>query len=123
MTVVYDIERSCVVWVGKGKGRATIDKFFNKMLTDSQKKKIQHGTCDMGAAYIGAIEAHCTNAKLVLDRFHVVKAFNDAVDEVRKEEWREATGDKRKALKGLRWILYKHPSNRTKSETKLLDFQ
>ncbi len=121
VTVVYDIERSCVVWVGKGKGRSTIDKFFKEMLTDRQKEKIKYGTCDMGAAYIGAIETHCPNAELVLDRFHIAKAINDAVDDVRKEEWRDATGDKRKALKGLRWILYKHPSNRTKNESKMLN--
>ena len=53
------------------------------------------------------------NAKLVLDRFHIAKALNEALDEVRKEEWRKASGAKRKALKGLRWVLFKHPSNRT----------
>ena len=40
----------------------------------------------MSQAYIGAIEAHCPNAKLVLDRFHIVKALNEAVDDVRKEQ-------------------------------------
>jgi len=48
----------------------------------------------------------------VLDRFHVVKALNDAVDEVRKEQWREADAPTRKALKGLRWPLYRHSSTR-----------
>ena len=56
----------------------------------------------MSQAYIGAIEDHCPNAKLVLDRFHIAKAPNDAIDEVRKEQWREASKDERKALKGLR---------------------
>jgi transposase len=27
-TIVYDLDRSCVLWVGKGKGRETIDLFF-----------------------------------------------------------------------------------------------
>ncbi len=121
VTLVYDIKRACVVWVGKGKGRETIDKFFKKMLTDRQKKKIKYGTCDMSQAYIGAIEAHCPNAKLILDRFHLAKALNEAVDEVRKEEWREADADTRKALKGLRWLLYKHPSKRTKRDTRVLN--
>ena len=120
-TVVYDIERSCVVWVGKGKGRETIDVFFHDMLTQEQKEAIKWGTCDMSQAYIGAIEHHCPKATLVLDRFHIAKALNKAVDEVRKEEWRNACGDERKALKGLRWLLYKHSSNRSKDERATLD--
>jgi transposase len=120
-TVVYDIDRSCVVWVGKGKGRETIDVFFNEILTCEQKEDIQWATCDMSQAYIGAIEHHCPNATLVLDRFHIAKALNNAVDEVRKEEWRKAHSDDRKALKGLRWLLYKHSSNRSRDERATLE--
>ena len=75
----------------------------------------------MSQAYIGAIEEHCKNATLVLDRFHIVKALNDAVDEVRKDQWRKASGDKRKALKGLRWLLFKHSSKRSKKDSRILN--
>ncbi len=121
ITVVYDLERSCVLWVGKGKSRDTIDSFFNEHLSDYQKKQIQWGCCDMSKTYIGAIKEHCPNAKLVLDRFHIVKALNSAMDEVRKEEWRSVTGDERKALKGLRWLLFRHGSNRTRRDKRILD--
>ena len=120
-TIVYDIDRSCVVWVGKGKGSETIDQFFTKFLNAYQKKKIKWATCDMSRAYIGAIEKHCPNAALVLDRFHIAKALNDAVDQVRKEQWRKASPDIRKALKGLRWLLFKHSSNRSKKDTRVLN--
>jgi len=121
VTVVYDLERGCVVWVGKGKARATINHFFKTELSDYQRKHIECASCDTSATFIGAIEHHCPNAKLVLDRFHIVKALNEAVDEVRKEQWREATKDERKALKGLRWLLFKHPSNRTPEDELLLE--
>jgi transposase len=119
-TLVYDLDRSCIVWVGPGKGRATIDVFFNEVLSDYQKKQIQWASCDMSAAYIGAITDHCLNATLVLDRFHVVKALNAAVDEVRKEQWRLASREERKALKGLRWLLYRHSSTRSRKDTQSL---
>jgi len=119
-TLVYDLDRSVVVWVGKGKGRKTIDEFFNTMLSDYQKQKITAGSCDMSDAYIGAIRTHCPNATLVLDRFHIVKALNAAVDEVRKEQWRDAGVDERKALKGLRWLLYRHSSTRSRKDTRTL---
>lgn len=120
-TVVYDLDRSCVVWVGPGKGRETIDKFFTEQLSDYQKRQIKWACCDMSAAYIGAIEHHCPNVTLVLDHFHIVKALNNAVDEVRKEQWREASIDERKALKGLRWLLFKHSSNRSKKDSRTLN--
>lgn len=116
VTVVYDLEQGRVVWVGKGKGRDTIDIFFNKELSDYQKKQIKWACCDMSKTYIGAVKEHCKNAKLVLDRFHIAKALNGAMDEVRKEQWRNTTGDERKMLKGLRWILFRHSSDRTRHD-------
>ena len=75
----------------------------------------------MSEAYVGAIEEHCKNALLVIDRFHVAKALNAAMDEVRKEEWREADGEERQALKGLRWLLFRHHGNRTKGDIRKLN--
>lgn len=120
-TIVYDLDKGCVLWVGKGKGRETIDHFFTTQLSEYQRGQITWASCDMGQTYIGAIEDFCINAKLVLDHFHVVKALNDAVDEIRKEAWREACSDNKKAMKGLRWLLYKHSSTRTKGNTKTLN--
>ena len=74
----------------------------------------------MAQTYIDAIEHWCPNATLVLDRFHIVKALNNAVDEVRKEQWRQASKEERVALKGLRWLLYMHSSKRTKEDVKRL---
>jgi transposase len=119
-TVVYDLDRSCVVWVGRGKARETIDRFFHH-LSPYQKDRVKWACCDMSEAFIGAIQEHCSNAQLVLDRFHVVKALNDAVDEVRKEQWRQALGaEDRKALKGLRWLLFRHSSTRSPQDARTL---
>ncbi|NOX91378.1 MAG: transposase, partial [Gammaproteobacteria bacterium] len=99
--------------MSEGKGHETIDKFLNTALSDYQKKAITAGCCDMSDAYIGAIRAHRLNATLVLDRCHIVKALNAAVDEVRKEQWREA-------LKGLRWLLYRHSFTRSRKDIRTL---
>ncbi|MBD3327908.1 ISL3 family transposase, partial [Candidatus Peregrinibacteria bacterium] len=122
-TIVYDLDRGCVVWVGKGKGRETIDRFFEKHLSAYQRNGILFASCDMAQAYIGAIKHYCENAVLVIDRFHVAKALNEAMDEVRKEQWRELLSQNdegRKALKGLRWILFRHSRNRSRRDRKLL---
>ena len=88
-SMTWSARSSCQV--GQGRGRATIDQFFDHQLSDYQKSQIHTGCCDMSEAYMCAISSHCPNAQLVLDRFHIVKALNDAIDDVRKEQWREAS--------------------------------
>jgi len=56
----------------------------------------------------------------VLDRFHLVKNLNAVVDEVRKQQWRAAGADQKKAIKGLRWLLYRHFSTRSRKQTAAL---
>ena len=111
MPPVYDLERSRVVWVGQGKARETIDAFFRDHLSASQKDRIRWACCDLSETFIGAIGRHCPNAELVLDRFHVVKALNEAVDEVRKEQWRQACGEDRKLTASLRPSLAPGPGH------------
>jgi transposase len=121
ITVIYDLDKSRVVWVGKGKGRDTVDNFFNNELTDVQKKKIKWGSCDMYQTYIDALEYHCPNITVVLDRFHVAKALNEALDNARKEEWQNIDEKNRKSFKGIRWLLFKHASKRTEKETEMIN--
>jgi len=49
-----------------------------------------------------------------------VKAIHTALDEVRKEQWREATAQERKVLKGLRWLLFKRSSKRSDEDSRTL---
>lgn len=120
-TLVYDLDRACVAWVGEGKGREAIGRFFNELLSDAQKRRILWASSDMSTAYTEAIKAHCPNATLVIDRFHLVKALNEAVDEVRKEQWRELGPEQRKSIKGLRWLLGMGSATRTKAHTRELN--
>jgi transposase len=123
-SVVYDLERSCVVWVGRGKTKECITTFFETAISLYQRKKIKFAVCDMSRAYMSAIDEFCPNATLVIDRFHIAKALNEAVDEVRKEQWREmlkGDNEKRKVLKGLRWLLFKHSANRSREESRTLN--
>jgi transposase len=119
-TIIYDLDRTRVVWVGEGKGRETVDRFFTEILSPYQRANVRWACSDMSEAYMGAIRDHCPNATLVIDRFHIVKALNAAVDEVRKEQWREAAKHDRKALKGIRWILFRHSSTRSRKDNHTL---
>lgn len=120
-TVVYDLDKGKVLWVGKGKAKATLEWFFKHKLTPHQRDKVEVACCDMARGYTESIKENLPNVKLVIDRFHVVKALNEAVDEVRKEAWRELDKEQRSAFKGIRWLLYFHSSNRSKADTRALN--
>lgn len=120
-TVVYDLDRAKVVWVGAGKGADTFEGFMKQHLSEHQRRQIKYACCDMSKAYIGVIKKWLANATLVIDRFHVVKALNEAMDEVRKEEWRKVEKSKKPFFKGLRWILFRHSSTRKKGQTRAIN--
>ena len=75
----------------------------------------------MSQAYIAIIERYLVNATLVIDRFHIVKALNEALDEVRKEEWRKVERSGKAFFKGLRWILLRSSGTRTKRHTRMIN--
>ena len=115
------MERSQVVWVGKGKGKETIDYFFRNNLSKGQRDRIGHACCDMSKAYISSIKENCPKAILVLDKFHIVQAINKAVDEVRKEVWRVASQEDKKVFRGLRWLIAYSKASRDKVQTRKLN--
>jgi transposase len=115
-TIIYDLGRSKVLWVGRGKGAETLEDFLINHLSAYQRKQIRFASCDMSQAYVGTIERLLPHVTLVIDRFHIVKALNAALDEVRKEEWHKAETADKKTVKGLRWLLLRGSKTRTRSD-------
>ena len=62
-------------------------------------------------------------ARIVFERFHIVKLCNDMPTRLRRALYREATEQRHKdVLKGTRWLLRKNPESidRTRDEGKRL---
>lgn len=112
VTVVVDHERSEVVWAAPGKNAETLTAFFT-MLGEERCAQLEAITIDMSGAYIKAVTEASPHALLVFDRFHVQRLAHNALDEVRREEVREATLEDKPALKRTRWALQKNPWNLT----------
>jgi transposase len=108
LTVVWDHDRSRVVWTGEGKAEESLVPFFNQ-LGSERCAAIEVVTGDMSAAYINAVEHNLTNAKFVLDHFHVLKLAHKALDTVRRQiaqELRvEGDTEQAKAIKNSRYVL------------------
>jgi len=110
MTVVLDYVSGRVVWMGQGRKAETLDTFFAGM-TDQQKQAIQAVAIDMWEAFIKSVQTHCPQAKIVFDLFHVVKAYGEVIDEVRRQEYKKADKPQRDVIKGSRYLLLSNRRN------------
>lgn len=82
----------------------TLTAFWKKVKRNNIK--IELVTSDMSAAYISSVAQNAPQAKHVYDKFHVVELVNDAVDKVRRSVWNQENDiEKRKLIKGTRWML------------------
>lgn len=89
LTVVTDHDTGQVVWIGVGIGKDVLKQFMED-LTQEQRDNIKLVSAD-GAKWIkSCVEAYLSNAELCIDGFHVVSWALEAMDECRKQSWREA---------------------------------
>lgn len=110
MTVVLDYDTGRVVWMGEGRQTATIDEFFEAMPAEV-REGIEAVAIDMWEPYINAVRSWCPQAAIVFDLFHVVKAFNKVIDDIRNEEFRKASADLREVLTGSKYLFLKNWGN------------
>ena len=124
ITTVVDHDTGKVIWATEGKGAAAVESFFDALGAE-RLAKLELVTVDMAAGFLKAIREKAPHAKVVLDRFHVQRLASDALDRVRRDQWRELQGtDEGRAVKNTRFALLKNPSNLSaKDEAKLSQVQ
>jgi transposase len=113
LTVVYDLERRVLLWVGEDRTEEAVRPFFTEELGKRRCQTLRAVCMDMWAPYAKLVREYAVNAQLLFDRFHIVKHLNEAVDAARRELWRELTTKERVDFKGTRWLLLKNPWNLT----------
>jgi len=110
VTLVLDLDSGAVVFVGDGKGADALKPFWRRLKL--ARAKIRAVASDMSPAYIGAVLENLPQARLVFDRFHVMKLLNEKLTELRRDLYREAKDLLAKnVLKGIRWLLLMNPEN------------
>jgi transposase len=119
LTMVYqlDEDRKRLLWVGQDRETKTLERFFN-CLGKEQSGQLEFVCSDMWRPYVGVIAERAEDAVHVLDRFHIMRLMNKAIDEVRRGEVKQLERDGYEPiLKHSRWCLLKRRENRTKRQT------
>lgn len=111
LTVVYDLERRVLLWVGDDRTEEAVRPFFTHEMGKRRCQTLRFVCMDMWAPYANLVREQAVNAQLLFDRFHIVKHLNEAVDAGRRELWRQLTSKERVTFKGTRWLLLKNPWN------------
>lgn len=108
LTCVFDLNNSRLIWVGIGKNKETLSKFFER-LGKERSKGIRAVAIDMSKAYIEGVKEYCPNALIVHDKFHIVRDFNKVMDRIRIDEFKNADEQYKGFFKKTKWLLVMNP--------------
>ncbi|MDN5973373.1 ISL3 family transposase [Bifidobacterium crudilactis] len=92
ITVAADLAEHDVINVTGGKDSSTVERFARDFMDhNGVPEYVRLVTCDMSLGFQKGVREHLPNARRIVDKFHVIKHANEAVDEVRKTEGRGNT--------------------------------
>lgn len=119
LTVVVDHDTGRLLWAKPGRDKDTLGAFFEEL--GAQRSALITLVSADAAEWIATVVAEqCPNATLCADPFHMVAWATGALDEVRRQVWRDArrigVTAMAKRLKGCRYPLLKNPGNLTAAQ-------
>jgi transposase len=113
--VVSDLERRRPIWFGgEDRSEKSMDSFY-EWLGPKKSKRIRLAVMDMWKPFRkSTLKAqHAPQARILFDKFHVLRHLGEALDKVRKSEYARLTGKDRRFIKGQRYTLLAHRENLT----------
>ncbi len=121
VTVVLNGDNGEVLHLAEGKKKESLESFFEK-LTSKQIEKIEAIGMDRAGAYKSVVSEYAPHAAIVFDKFHLISNYHQAIDKVRRDEWRKANAENKKFIKGQRYNLFRNPENlKPEQESSLKD--
>ncbi|MBY0586558.1 ISL3 family transposase [bacterium] len=117
VTLVYQIDAGArrLLWIGEDRTKATLERFF-RIFGKHRTSQLKYICSDMWRAYLTVVAQQASAAIDILDRFHIFKMFNKAIDQVRAQEARQLKARGRETLKHSRWLLLKRRGNLKRRE-------
>lgn len=118
LTLVYQLDEGAkrLLHVARDRTEASLNGFFD-LLSESTIRRIRFACTDTLPAYLKVLQSRASQALSILDRFHIMKKFGEAIDKVRAEEARQMKQDGyEEVLKNSRWCLLKRKAKLTMRE-------
>lgn len=111
--IISNIEHNTAVEVLCDRTKKTVMGHFQTM---QGREKVQYVAMTMWNPYREAVEALMPQATIVIDKFHVVRMANEALETVRKAQRAQLTTKERRGLMHDRFVLLKRRHDLTDKE-------
>lgn len=118
-TLIANLDRSKPLAVLPDRKNITIRHYLSSIPLE-QREKVNEVSLDMLATFINLAKEFFPNARIVVDRFHVMQHVNKMMDKIRTTDYKNLTAEEKKEIKGMRWVMNKRSSNLTEMEKSLL---
>ena len=116
--VIANIQSDTIVDLLPNRNKDSVVRFLHQL---EGKERIQYVAMDMWTPYRDAVQAVIPEARIVIDKFHVVRMANDAVEKVRKSLRERLTPKQRRGLMHDRFVLLKRERDLNDRERLLMD--
>ena len=116
--VIANIQNNTIVELLPNRNKDTVVRFLHHL---EGKERIQYVAMDMWTPYRDAVRAVIPQAEIVVDKFHVVRMANDAMERVRKSLRESLTPKQRRGLMHDRFVLLKRERDLNDKERLNLD--
>jgi transposase len=118
--VVSDLDRGRPIWFGgEDRSEASMGEFYGR-LGAPKSLRLGLAVMDMWKPFRLATAAHAPQAAILFDKFHVMRHLGEALDEVRKSEYRRLAARDRRYIKGQKYTLLSRWENLTLDGKKAL---
>lgn len=112
--VVSDLIRRRAIWFGGiDRSEESMNQFY-AWLGPKQAKKVRLAVMDMWKAFEKSAKKNIPAAAILYDKFHVMRHLGEALDKVRKQEYRRLSERDRRFIKGQKYTLLSHRENLTR---------
>jgi len=111
-TVICDAERGAVEYVVEDRRQESLEAYY-RQFTPQELAQVRAVAMDMWDPYVAATQAWVpgADAKIVFDKFHVLRIVNEAVDKVRRQEHKVLKGGGDERLKGTKHLWLANEEN------------
>jgi transposase len=116
--VIANIQNNTIVELLPNRNKDTLVRSLHHL---EGKERIQYVAMDMWTPYHDAVRAVIPQAEIVVDKFHVVRMANDAMERVRKGLRESSTPKQRRGLMHDRFVLLKRERDLNDKERLNLD--
>ncbi len=102
-TIISDYATGQIIEIIEGRSYRKVASVLKK-IKRRLRLKIKWFSVDLWKPYLKIVHQYFPNAKIVLDKFHLIGQLNKAIDTIRKDEQMAQEKEDHRILKNSRWL-------------------